>query len=128
MKLISRTFTALSERSAPHQHLGSARNLATTSIKLYNTPVMSEECCSACRQPTARVNVRCVRERTGGNVRAFVEAAGVAEKFPALKCGDPDIDKLVLCKRGGCLLELVVMNQLKESRAPSKRPAKRGPK
>ncbi|CAB1109657.1 unnamed protein product [Ectocarpus sp. CCAP 1310/34] len=91
------------QRSAPHQHLGSARNLAATSIKLYNTPVMSEECCSACRQPTARIDVCCMRERTGGNVRAFVEAAGVADKFPALKCGDPDIDKLVLCKRGGCL-------------------------
>ncbi|CAB1110988.1 unnamed protein product [Ectocarpus sp. CCAP 1310/34] len=69
-----------------------------------------------------------MRERTGGNVRSFVEAAGVADKFPALKCGDPDVDKLVLCKRGGCLLELFVLNKQKESRAPSKRRAKRGPK
>ncbi|CAB1106572.1 unnamed protein product [Ectocarpus sp. CCAP 1310/34] len=69
-----------------------------------------------------------MRERTGGNVRASVEAAGVAVKFPALKCGDPDTDKLVLCKRGGCLLELFVLNQQKESKAPSKRRARRGPK
>ncbi|CAB1112102.1 unnamed protein product [Ectocarpus sp. CCAP 1310/34] len=95
---------------------------------LLSDRVMSEECCSACRQPTARVDVRCTRERTGGNVRAFVEAAGVADKFPALKCGDPDIDKLVRCKHGGCLLELFVLNQQKESRAPNKHRAMRGPK
>ncbi|CAB1101014.1 unnamed protein product [Ectocarpus sp. CCAP 1310/34] len=89
---------------------------------------MSEECCSACQQPTARVDVRCMREWTGGNVRAFLEAAGVGDKFPGLKCGDPSINKLILCKRAGCLLELFVLNQRRESRAPTKRRAKRGPK
>ncbi|CAB1103497.1 unnamed protein product [Ectocarpus sp. CCAP 1310/34] len=52
----------------------------------------------------------------------------MGDKFPGLKCGDPSIDKLVLCERAGCLLELFVLNQQRESRAPTKRRAKRGPK
>ncbi|CAN0403985.1 unnamed protein product, partial [Pylaiella littoralis] len=85
--------------------LGAATASCQVSVEMQNPgSADSGNRCSACHRGGQARDFRHTRPRTGKKNMAFVDEAGIVDRFPGLQSKDLSTNMLALCKREDCLL------------------------